>query len=183
MKPLAISMYQPYPAPMLETWFLSNFVSSFARSSVVSDAQHSWMHYLYAFSENGNDSMRYSIRAATMIFSAELTHDINVQQAAQNWYIAALERQRLRISLYLEDVGSNPSVPSEEEICTSMMLLYFELIKPSVTASWLKHLSGVTRLLQQRGPENCQSGVTHLIFRSLRLLAVGDFPDKIAIIF
>lgn len=172
----ASSIYQPSRAPAFDRMFLSHFVSSFARPSIGSDPHRSWMQYLFDYLGTDDAPINYSIRAATMAFYGELTHDVAIQHVAKRWYIAALQTQRVGLSLYLKSATAVPGMPGEQEICTSMMLLYFELIKPSVTASWLKHLSGVTSLLQLRGPEGCQSGITHLFFRSLRLLTVRCSP-------
>ncbi|KAK5989572.1 hypothetical protein PT974_11099 [Cladobotryum mycophilum] len=95
-----------------------------------------------------------------------------MQKSAERWHIAALQSQQAKLSQHLQNGTLVGYRPSEQEILTSMMLLYFELISPSATASWLKHLSGVAILLQLRGPEHCQTGAMNLLFRSLRLLMV-----------
>ncbi|KAE8366829.1 hypothetical protein BDV27DRAFT_124842 [Aspergillus caelatus] len=50
------------------------------------------------------------------------------------------------------------------------MLMYYELLNPAVTSSWVAHLQGTAELLLLRGPQNCQTGASHLLFRSIRLL-------------
>ncbi|KIN09111.1 hypothetical protein OIDMADRAFT_107806 [Oidiodendron maius Zn] len=82
----------------------------------------------------------------------------------------ALQGQRASIARNAAKRTSHPHIPTAEDICTTLMLLYYELIRPSVIGSWLGHLRGLGQMIFLLGPQNCQSGVLHLFFRALRLL-------------
>ncbi|KAH8686530.1 hypothetical protein BGZ61DRAFT_355428 [Ilyonectria robusta] len=62
------------------------------------------------------------------------------------------------------------NVPTEQDICASLLLMYYELLKPTAIGSWMTHMRGTVALLMLSGPEKCQQGSYHLMFRSLRLL-------------
>ncbi|KAL7947557.1 hypothetical protein V8C42DRAFT_318111 [Trichoderma barbatum] len=177
------NIYQPSVAPAFDQLFLSTFIESFAKPSAGSDPHQSWMKHLYEFLLNGDDPIKHSIRAAATAFHSRVAQNAAAQRAAEHCYIAALQSQRARLAPYLNGSTSH-YIPDDQEVFTSMMLLYFELISPSSTASWLKHLDGVTSLLQLRGVESCQVGAMHLLFRSLRLLeAYSSFRKRRASVF
>ncbi|KAH6973138.1 hypothetical protein BKA56DRAFT_492923 [Ilyonectria sp. MPI-CAGE-AT-0026] len=62
------------------------------------------------------------------------------------------------------------NVPTEQDICASLLLMYYELLKPTTIGSWMVHMRGTVGLLMLSGPEKCQQGSYYLMFRSLRLL-------------
>ncbi|EHK17301.1 uncharacterized protein TRIVIDRAFT_205899 [Trichoderma virens Gv29-8] len=172
------NIYQPSVAPAFDQLFLSTFIDSFAKPSAGSDPHQSWMKHLHEFLVTGDAPIKHSIRAAATAYHGRVAQNAAAQRAAEHCYIAALRTQRARITPYLNCSASH-YVPDDQEIFTSMMLLYFELICPSSTASWLKHLHGVTSLLQLRGAESCQVGGMHLLFRSLRFLeAYSSFRKR-----
>lgn len=164
--------YQPSVAPAFDQLFLSTFISSFAKPSAGSEPHQSWMNHLHELLVTGDAPLKHSIRAVATAFHGRMAGNTAAQRAAEHCYVAALRTQRARIAPFL---SSSPFcyVPDDQEIFTSMMLLYFELINPSSTASWLKHMQGVMSLLALRGPKSCQSGAIHLLFRSLRFLEVS----------
>ncbi|KAL7906488.1 hypothetical protein GGI35DRAFT_458241 [Trichoderma velutinum] len=172
------TVYQPSVAPAFDQLFLSTFIDSFAKPSAGSDPHQSWMNHLHEFLITGDAPIRHSIRAAATAYHGRVAQNAAAQRAAEHCYIAALRSQRSRLTPYL-DCSTSQYIPDDQEVFTSMMLLYFELISPSSTASWLKHLHGVTSLLQLRGAESCQAGGLHLLFRSLRLLeAFSSFRHR-----
>ncbi|KAL6694418.1 hypothetical protein J3F84DRAFT_376788 [Trichoderma pleuroticola] len=172
------NLYQPSAAPVFDELFLSTFIDSFAKPSAGSGPHQSWMTYLTEFLNTGDAPIRQSIRAAATAYHGRVAQNAAAQRAAEQCYIAALRSQRSRLTPYLNSSTSH-YIPDDQEVFTSMMLLYFELISPSSTGSWLKHLHGVTSLLQLRGAESCQAGGLHLLFRSLRLLeAFSSFRNR-----
>lgn len=168
------TIYQPSVAPAFDQLFLTTFIDSFAKPSSGCGPHQSWMNHLHEFLNSGDAPIRQSIRAAATAYHGRVAQNAAALRAAEHCYVAALRSQRSRLTPYLNS-PSSPYIPDDQEVFTSMMLLYFELISPSSTASWLKHLHGVTSLLQLRGPESCQTGGLHPLFRSLRLLEVIDF--------
>ncbi|KAL7934683.1 hypothetical protein V8C35DRAFT_301589 [Trichoderma chlorosporum] len=172
------NIYQPAVAPVFDQLFLSSFIDSFSKPSAGSDPHQSWMKCLHEFLIFGDAPIKHSIRAAATAHHSILARNTAAKRAAEQCYVAALRSQRVRLTPYLSCPASH-YVPDDQEVFTSMMLLYFELISPSSTASWLKHLRGVTSLLQLRGVESCQAGGMHLLFRSLRLLeAYSSFRTR-----
>lgn len=169
--------YQPSVAPIFDQLFLSTFIDSFAKPSAGSDPHQSWMKHLHELMYTGDAPIKHSIRAAATAFHSRLANNVDAQRAAEHCYIVALQSQRARLTPYLNSSAPVRYVPDDQEIFTSMMLLYFELINPSSTGSWLKHLHGVTSLLQLRGLESCQTGAMHCLFRSLRLLEVSNLHE------
>ncbi|KAL5093919.1 hypothetical protein Trisim1_009395 [Trichoderma cf. simile WF8] len=172
------TIYQPSVAPAFDQLFLTTFIDSFAKPSSGCGPHQSWMNHLHEFLNSGDAPIRQSIRAAATAYHGRVAQNAAALRAAEHCYVAALRSQRSRLTPYLNS-PSSPYIPDDQEVFTSMMLLYFELISPSSTASWLKHLHGVTSLLQLRGPESCQNGGLHPLFRSLRLLeAFSSFRNR-----
>ncbi|KAL7813043.1 hypothetical protein V8C26DRAFT_406097 [Trichoderma gracile] len=175
--------YQPSVAPAFDQLFLSSFIDSFAKPSAGSEPHQSWMDHLHELLVTGDAPLKHSIRAVATAFHSRIAGNPAAQHAAEHCYVAALRTQRARIAPFL-GITSSRYVPDDQEIFTSMMLLYFELINPSSTASWLKHMQGVLSLLVLRGPKGCQTGAMHLLFRSLRFLeAYVSFRNRKASVF
>lgn len=158
----------------LEQQFLSCFVTYFSRPCVDSMRHESWIDFLPKHLPKSLN-LQHSVRAASMCFYGVLKNDFAVQRDAQRWYIQSLDSHRTCVQNYFKQnkACSNVTV-SEEDIIVSMMLLYYELISPTVVGSWIRHFDGVCMLLQLRGPENCRSGASFHIFRAVRLLSVRD---------
>lgn len=169
-----LSRYQPSQAKVFEQMFMAHFISSFAHSVTREGRRQSWMDFLPTFVDC--DSVRPSIRAATLAYYASCTQDLAIEKEAVRWYVVALTRQRQWLSRRysaIDDYGARGLIPTDQEICTSMMLLYFELIRPTAVASWMQHFSGACQLMVLRGPSNCQKGVSRLFLQSLRVLNVS----------
>ncbi|KAL6872519.1 hypothetical protein HDV57DRAFT_505377 [Trichoderma longibrachiatum] len=180
---LSPNAYQPSVAPVFDQLFLSSFITSFAKPTVGCEPHQSWMNHLHELLVTGDAPLKHSIRAVATAFHGRMAGNPAAQHAAEHCYIAALRSQRARIAPFLS-LPSSRYGPNDEEIFTSMMLLYFELINPSSTASWLKHMHGVMSLLVLRGPKSCQTGAMHLLFRSLRFLeAYVSFRNRKASVF
>lgn len=171
-----LSQYQPSRALAFEQMFMSNFISSFAHPLLGDGRHQSWMQYLPTFLSNC-DLVRPSIRAATLAYYAYCTHDPAIEREADRWYMVALSRQRAWLSARYSPrgaTGDQDLIPTDQEICTSMMLLYFELIRPTAVASWMKHFSGACRLMELRKPIHCQTDTSRLLLQSLRVLNVSN---------
>jgi len=107
-----------------------------------------------------------SIRATTLAFFAQLTDNIAMKREADRWYSMALRDERIHVQYLFH------RQPAPEDIYAPLMLIYYELIRPTATRGWMKHLIGAMKLLELRGSENCQTSVSHLFFNALRLFTV-----------
>lgn len=54
-----------------------------------------------------------------------------------------------------------------------MMFSYFESIVCTIPMGWLQHHVAAIKMLEIAGPEQYQSGLMHMFFRSLRIAAVS----------
>jgi hypothetical protein len=167
--------YQPSLYLFNQNFLLYYFISSF-RGSITRDAQHgSWMTYLFdIISDSG--TVTYAIRATTLALYGTENQDMGILHEADRWNLLALRAQRASITRNTANSEADSHIPSIEEICTTLMLLYYELIRPSTTGSWLGHLQGLSQMVFLLGPQHCQSGALHLFLRALRLLMVRVLP-------
>lgn len=176
-----LSQYQPSQALAFEQIFISHFISSFAHPLIGDGRHQSWMQYLPTFLSDC-DLVRPSVRAATLAYYAYCTHDPAIEKEAGRWYLVALSRQRSWLSARYSRGGGcrdQTLIPTDQEICTSMMLLYYELIRPTAVASWMTHFSGACQLMELRRPINCQTGVSKLFLQSLRVLNVSNLGPQL----
>ncbi|KAJ5941049.1 hypothetical protein N7516_001217 [Penicillium verrucosum] len=164
---------EPSPHHLFEQALLSNFIESFSQSGSKLTQPDSWTRYLLSWISSSK-TLRSSIRATTLAFYAQVSKQKALCHEAGQYYACALHGQRIYMSQWLAGFNrpaiAAQEIPTDQDICTSLMLMYYELINPAATGSWLAHLRGTAQLLVLRGPQNCQVGAVHLIFRSVRLL-------------
>jgi hypothetical protein len=161
----------PSNAPVYEQFLISWFIDFFSKPGVGAEAGDSWMRYLPYYTSSSK-ALTAGIRAATMIAFGSMSKNIDMQREAMWWYTYTLRLQSIGVGQYMQPPPSMPTIPTPDDLCISMMLMYYELIHPTSPGSWVRHLYGAARLLELRGPENCQSGFPHVLFRALRLLVV-----------
>ena len=164
--------HQPSPYHLKQNFLLCYFISSFSGSAIDGVHHNSWTTYLFDYIPDSG-IVTYAIRAATLAFYGTGSQDKDILHEADHWTLMALQGQRASIARNAAKRTSHPHIPTAEDICTTLMLLYYELIRPSVIGSWLGHLRGLGQMIFLLGPQNCQSGVLHLFFRTLRLLMVN----------
>ncbi|KAL6907352.1 hypothetical protein GGI43DRAFT_258885 [Trichoderma evansii] len=132
----------------------------------------SWTQYLTSWISSSTAA--WSVRAATLEFYGQQTKQEALCREAERYYAHALQIQQARIRAYTEkpkgDSNKPNEAPTEEDVSASLMLMYYELLRPTFTGSWMTHLRGTVELLILRGAQSCQEGLGHLVFRSLRLL-------------
>ena len=149
-----LSLYQPSRAPVFEQFFVDTLCFLVRRSPVLAllSTSHGWDTCLLTFHVLTSSSIRYV--PASLAYYADTVHDPAMQKEADRWYTFALNMQRTWLERFVAQNNASQShaIPTEEEICASMMLLYFELIRPTMTASWMKHLNGACQLVEMRGP-------------------------------
>jgi hypothetical protein len=186
------SLYNPPRCDIFQQHFLAHFISSFGKNHP-GNMQRTWMHELpLVLNTHPSSSVNYAIRAATMAFYGSLVNDESIQIEACKWYARGLVGQRSQISgLEAGLTGSadpggaavaEVNIPSEEAICTSIMLGYFEISCSTTPLGWFQHIQGAARLLEMRGPQNCQIGIAHRMFRTVRLNMVRRFPSPMPIV-
>ncbi|KAH8812353.1 hypothetical protein F5884DRAFT_785173 [Xylogone sp. PMI_703] len=164
-----LSHYQPSLCFMNQHYFLCHFISSFNESASKNIQHHSWMTYLFDYlSDSG--TVTYAIRAAILAFYGTGNGDMDVIREADHWNLLALQAQRAVVARTLTPSKAISHIPTLDEICATLMLLYYELIRPSTIGSWLGHLRGLSQMVLLLGPYNCQSGVSLLFLRTVRQL-------------
>lgn len=167
-RPVSLSTQQPSDGPLYEQFLISTFVVYLAKPGVGALERTSWMGYLPMLASSSG-MLNASIRATTLAFFAHLTDNNAMKLEAARWYAMALQNERA----YVQHLLRRP--PDPEDICAPLMLMYYELIRPTATGGWTKHLIGASRLMELAGPEKYQTGAPHMLFKALRLLAVFHF--------
>ncbi|OPB36097.1 hypothetical protein A0O28_0108710 [Trichoderma guizhouense] len=150
--------------------------------------QRSWVFELpNIMATTKSPSVKFSIRAAALIYYAVSNSDNATAADALHWYLAALESYRMS----LHDSGhklpwdtkalgnssnASSSSPSIDEnghcnmIYVPMMFAYFEQMQGATPDAGLKHLNIACDILQAIGPHACSFGIQHKMFRSVRSL-------------
>lgn len=174
------SCYQPSRADPFEQLFFSHFFETHGRGLETIRAC-SWLSKIpmLLFTSFKSPAMKYSTRAACMAFYGALNGQIPIQVEARKTYLKALESQRFEMYGRGEDCTTSTSTPapmfaSEEAICTSIMMSYFEMVTASSFWAWEKHLQAAASMLELRGPEQCQGPFVHQLFRTVRMMVVSS---------
>jgi hypothetical protein len=165
--------YQPSQYHFKQDFLLHHFISSFSGSAIGDLHHNSWMMYLFDYTPDSG-AVSYAIRAATLALYGTGNRDLNILHEADQWNLAAIQAQRVSLAGNAAKCKTSHHITSTKDICTSMMLLYYELIRPSAIGSWLGHLRGLSQMIFLLGPQECQSDAPHLFFRVLRLLMVRN---------
>ena len=119
-------------------------------------------------------------RAVSALLYGTLRGDETIRLEAFKFYISTIKR----VSLELHDLEKfnnseaiQPTrilIPKEELIYSTLMMVFFECVWASSPVSWLHHLFGAEKLLIMRGPQQCQSGLSHRLFRTIRYSLVKE---------
>ncbi|KIM98237.1 hypothetical protein OIDMADRAFT_31062 [Oidiodendron maius Zn] len=159
----SLSTLQPSNGSVYEQFLISTFVAYLAKPRTGNLEPESWMRYLPTFASSSR-IMTCAIRATTLAFFAQLIGNVAMKVEANQWYATALHEEQAHVQQLLYHR------PTPEDICAPLLLMYYELIHPTTTGGWMKHLVGASKLVELIGPENCQTGLCHSLFRALRLL-------------
>lgn len=134
-----------------------------------------------------SSALVYAVRAATMAHCGKRRGDLSMQNEACRWYDKGLEKQMLesqQTQLKLANGENVDDTLGVAAICAPILFSLFESLMTTSFAAWASHLRGAIKMLEMRGPENCQSGIIHQLFRTARLGAVSlytphfiRFPD------
>jgi hypothetical protein len=154
--------------------FLSHFINFFARASTKDVIFNSWMSTLPSMlaSSISQPSTYKSISAASMIYYGRRTNDKTIVMEAYRSYGAGLSSQRK----VLEDIVTKKRTPSIEELCTPLLMSFFEISCCTSRTAYFQHLFGAGKLLEAWGPERCQEGILFELFHTLRLQLVCPLP-------
>jgi hypothetical protein len=158
-------LYQPERGTLFQQLYVAHFISS-------EDTRvHSWLAELpnILSRPNGNEEV-YAIRAATMALYGKLTRDKQVEAEASKWYAKGLEVQRTKLCLASQKRNYRPCIHGA--IGAAILFSYFESIICTMPMGGLQHYAAAAQMLEVAGPENCQSGLMHMFFRSTRIASV-----------
>lgn len=159
------SSYQPSNAKPFQQLFLSQFVSDLDAQSIRQDPLKAWWKELPAILEaSSNTATQCSLRAMTMAHYGNVAEDASIQTEARKWYDKSLcaQRQSLQGKCGIEDVLS------------TAMLGVFELLLEGMPTAWIQHILAGSKLLALWGPEYCQTGLAHKLFRAIRPMIVSS---------
>lgn len=103
------------------------------------------------------------------------TGNVSFQTNACRWYVKGLETQRLQSQQYQLQLANGKDINdviTDASICAPIMFGIFETIMSTSLAAWAQHFKAAGKLLEMKGPEKCQRGLLHPLFRTVRLAAV-----------
>jgi hypothetical protein len=118
-------------------------------------------------------ALKFAVRAGTMAFYGNLTKNSALQLDASRWYSKAIQLEMARLAAKALQPKKAPKAVNPEDMLTPMILALFESALCTSPMGWAHHLIAAAKLLEDLGPGQCQTGVIHEIFRSVRLNMVG----------
>jgi len=159
------SYYQPSRAEVFEQLFFSHFFTAYGHGIEMIGAC-SWLAKLPSLilTSHSSPTMRYAVRATSMAFYGRLNASISIQTEARRTYTKALETRRKDICR-----NTDASRTPEEALCSTVLMCYFELVVKTTPLAWMQHLNAAAAMLEAIGPEACQKGLMHQLFRTVRL--------------
>jgi len=149
---------------------LYHFIHFFARSSPGDVVYNRWMSYLPDMLTMGKTKgAKRSIIAISMLHYGRRANDKTFLMESYKWYGSALIDQRSELELMLE----KRTLPDIEQLCTPILLSFFEIGCRTSQTAYSQHLMGAAKLLQAYGPERCQQTPMFELFQTLRLQLVS----------
>ncbi|KAL9483733.1 hypothetical protein ACSS6W_002522 [Trichoderma asperelloides] len=133
---------------------------------------HLWMMLIpqLPLSADFQSIMLLPFQAMKAAISALLRNDASSRAAAYGYYSSGLERHQAQFH-QLVPWQKHRNLPSILNLLLmSMALLEFEMMAPLATDSWVPHAYGALSLLEQAGPQGCQTSPFFEIFWHLRFL-------------
>ena len=172
--------YQPSKTAPFEQLFLDHFISAFDNRDLQGTPMGSWYDYLpEIYNTSPYQSCQDCTRAAMMVYYGVMTSNASIQTEAFKWYAKGLESQRS--FLQNTTLGLTKPMPAEEEILPAIILALFELVSCTTPSGWMDHITGAATMLEMRKPENCQTGLSHLLFRTIRPTIASNGAGMISI--
>ena len=157
---------QALVASATEKYFLSNFIYSYHTSLV------QWPSEPIQYPTSS--ALKFAVRAGTMAFYGNLTKNVALQTDASRWYSKAIQLEMARLAAKASQPRHVSKPMNPEDLLTPMILALFEAALCTSPMGWAHHLTAAAKLLEDMGPEQCQTGIMHDIFRSVRLNMVSD---------
>lgn len=152
--------YQPSRVEPFQQHFFSLFIDYFSHP----DPGCSWVRDLPSvLNSTSSFTLKCSIRAAVMGLYGVLARDQSIQTESCRWYARALETQRRRVSELSNNVALDGSM-----VFISIMFAIFETAMSTVAGAWTRHACAAVKLIEMIGPESCQKGYLHHLFRTIR---------------
>ncbi|KAF8848301.1 hypothetical protein BDZ45DRAFT_733024 [Acephala macrosclerotiorum] len=156
--------YQPSRGDIFQDLYIANFIS-------LQDASlHPWIIEIpkLASSSTGHFEL-YGIRAATMALYAKLSRDPDLEVEAAKWYSKGLDAQRKELPLARDPESYYAGIL--RAVGAALMFSYFESIICTLPMGWMQHYAAAIKMFEIVGPENCQTGLMHMFFCSIRVSA------------
>ncbi|RDW67589.1 hypothetical protein BP6252_08985 [Coleophoma cylindrospora] len=168
--PTIPSYYQPSRAEAFDQLFFSHFFDGCGKG-IETIGACSWLGKLPARLATSFTSraIKYSVRATCMAFYGVLNGQVSIQTEARRTYVRALESRRADLGQGTLQTQMGRIPVSEEDICLTLVLSYYELVLKTSPAAWVHHLHAAAAMIEAKGPEECQSGFMHQLFRTVRL--------------
>lgn len=156
---------------------MQHFIAAFFNPQSREVRPNAWVYELPTLmSDHSSSALVYSVRAASIAHYGKRTGDMPMQMEACRWYDKGLEAQRLeseRTELHLLAGGNIVQRLGVAAISAPVMLSLFETMMATSFIAWSQHLKAAARMLEMRGAINCQTGLIHHVFRSVRIGAVS----------
>lgn len=158
-----------------------DFVAKFV-SFIASPRKHrrSWIYSLPGIvSTTTVPSVRYSIRAAALMYYAASTRDHHAGTTALRWYLAALASYRKMIrmspqeSSFLHSFSSSDCCQNYTALCPPLMFQYFDVMQGFSANRGQEHHGFTCRMIERLGPSKVLNGIEHDMFRSIRTYEVS----------
>lgn len=167
---------------VFEQCFIGQFVElvTSPRSTIACLRPRSWFFELPdIFLKADTLSLRYSIKAAALIYHAIAHRDKKAEIEALRLYStglechrAMLESSRTAANDQRKSTLHSPLLPNIMDICIPLLFSYFEIMKATTAGAWAQHQTAAAKMLESRGPSHCQTGIGHTVFRSIRTTEV-----------
>lgn len=163
------ALYQPSRAVPFQQLFLRHFIDFFFNPEE-KVRMNSWVLELPKLLDTSPYStVWYSLRAATMAIYSKLTGDRSIEFESCRWYDRGLESQRLQLQTMVQQ---HKRVLDESTVLVPLLFCMFEVVMSTEEDAWIGHTQGAAKLLDMIGPQRCQTGQMHHLFRSVRISAV-----------
>ncbi|KAL8715200.1 MAG: hypothetical protein Q9220_001158 [cf. Caloplaca sp. 1 TL-2023] len=165
------SWYQPSKAEIFQQHYTAHFIGNFFNPASFRSRQAAWAYHLPAIlASTSTPAVQAATRAATMAFYGTVAEDIVVQTEACRWYVKGMAHQRNEL-----EKTSSPTRVRDLDIASvlaPLMFSIFETIMMTSHTGWVQHMHAAIRVLEVLGPEACQEGFAHNLFKAVRVSAV-----------
>jgi len=158
---------QPGRQDIFQDLYVANFISA------QDETMHPWILELPNLTSPSSNylSELYGIRATTLALYAKRSHNTDLEVEAAKWYSKGLVAQQQGLHLSASPKGYSPC--RHKAIGAAVMFSYFESLITTVPVGWMQHYAAAIKMFEIAGPENCQTGLMHKFFRSIRIAAVS----------